>query len=197
MLVEGALMIALSTILSEITVFSLPHGGGITLVGMLPIILMSFRNGPKWGLFTAFVHSLIQFFLGMNNLAYCQTLTAQVGCVLFDYILAVTSLGLACTLTKGMKKGSTRIAVGTAAVCLLRFVCSFLSGYIVWRDYGYALEWLNNFSWLAWATEAFGETALCWFYSFAYNAFYMIPETILTTIVAVILYRAAPKLFGE
>ena len=197
MLVEGALMIALSTILSEITVFSLPHGGGITLVGMLPIILMSFRNGPKWGLFTAFVHSLIQLFQGLKNLAYCQTLTAQLGCVLFDYILAFTALGLASTLTSRMKKGSLRIAVGTASVCLLRFICSFLSGYIVWKDYDYAFEWLNNISWLAWATESMGENALCWFYSFAYNAFYMIPELILTTIVAVILYRAAPKLFNE
>ena len=195
MLVEGALMIALSTILSEIAIFSLPHGGDITLVSMLPIILMSFRNGPKWGLFTAFVHSLIQFFLGIKNLAYCQTLTAQLGCVLFDYILAFTALGLAYTLAKPFKNGTVKVAMGTISVCLLRFLCSFLSGYIVWKDYDYAFEWLNNFSWLAWATETMGENALCWFYSFMYNAFYMIPEMILTTIVAVILYKAAPKLF--
>lgn len=196
MLVEGALMIALSTILSEIAIFSLPHGGDITLVSMLPIVLMSFRNGPRWGLFTAFVHSIIQLFLGLKNLSYCQTITAQIGCVLFDYILAFTALGLASTLAKPFRSATGKIAMGTIGACLLRFLCSFLSGYIVWKDYDYAFEWMNHFSWLAWTTERLGENALCWLYSFAYNAFYMIPEIILTTLVAVLLYRAVPQLFN-
>ncbi len=196
MLVESALMIALSTILSEIVLFPLPHGGDITVVSMLPIILMSFRNGPRWGLFTAFVHSIIQLFLGLKNLGYCQTLTAQVGCVLFDYLLAFTVLGLASTLAKPFHSTTAKIAMGTIGACLLRFLCSFLSGYIVWKDYDYAFEWLNNISWLAWATESMGENALCWFYSFVYNASYMIPEIILTTVVAVLLSRAVPHLFN-
>ncbi len=195
MLVEGALMIALSTILSEIPFFSMPHGGDVTLVSMLPIVLMSFRNGPKWGLFTAFVHSLLQLMLGLKNLGYCQTLSAQIGCVLFDYVLAFTVLGLAVVLAKPFKNATAKIAMGTIGACVLRFLCSFLSGYIVWKDYEGAFAWLNNFSWLAWATETMGENALCWFYSFVYNAFYMIPEIILTTIAAVLLYKAVPQLF--
>ena len=67
-LVEGALMIALSTVLSYFPIYELPHGGSVTFVSMLPIILMSLRHGPKWGLFKAFVHSLIQLFLGLKNL---------------------------------------------------------------------------------------------------------------------------------
>ena len=77
-LVEGALLIALGTVLSYIPIFELPHGGSVTFVSTLPIILMSLRHGPKWGLFTAFVYSLIQLFLGLKNLTYCQTLGAQV-----------------------------------------------------------------------------------------------------------------------
>ena len=73
----------------------MPHGGSITLFSMVPILLMSYRNGVKWGLMTAFVNSLVQFVQGLNNLAYCQTLTAQIGCVLLDYLLAFTVLGLA------------------------------------------------------------------------------------------------------
>ena len=196
MLVEGALMIALSTVLSEIPFFKMPNGGDITLVSMLPIILMSFRNGPKWGLFTAFVHSLLQLMLGLNNVAYCKTLTAQIGCILLDYVLAFTVLGLASTLAKPFKNVYAKITMGTIGACVLRFLCSFLSGFLVWRDYKGAFEWLNSFSWLAWATETMGENALCWFYSFMYNAFYMIPETILTTIAIVLLYKAAPKLLN-
>ena len=33
------------------------------------------------------------------------------------------------------------------------------------------------------------------FYSFIYNATYMLPELVLTTIAAVLLYKAAPKFF--
>ena len=39
-LVECALMIALGTILGFIPVFELPHGGSITLVSTLPIVLV-------------------------------------------------------------------------------------------------------------------------------------------------------------
>ena len=92
-LVEGALMIALGTVLSYIPIFELPHGGSVTFVSTLPIILMSLRHGPKWGLFTAFVYSLIQLFLGLKNLTYCQTLGAQVGCALLDYVLVLHRIG--------------------------------------------------------------------------------------------------------
>ena len=97
-LVEGALMIALSTVLSLIQIPLMPHGGSITLLSMLPIILMSFRHGTRWGLLTAFANSIIQFVQGIGNLAYCQTLPAQIGCVLLDYLLAFTLLGLAAAL---------------------------------------------------------------------------------------------------
>ena len=59
-LVECALMIALATVLGFIPLYELPHGGSITLVSMLPVLLVSYRHGTRWGVFTAFVHSLIQ-----------------------------------------------------------------------------------------------------------------------------------------
>ena len=92
-LVEGALMIALSTVLSMIQIPLMPHGGSITLVSMLPIILVSFRRGPAWSLLTAFVFSLIQLLLGVSDLTYCQTLGAVVGSVLLDFLIAFTVLG--------------------------------------------------------------------------------------------------------
>ena len=61
-LVEGAVMIALATILSYIRIFKLPWGGSITLVSMLPIILYSIKYGIKHGLGTAFIFSLILLF---------------------------------------------------------------------------------------------------------------------------------------
>ena len=59
-LVECALMIALGTVLANIKIYSLPNGGSITLFSMLPFIMISFRHGVKWGLFTGFVNSLLR-----------------------------------------------------------------------------------------------------------------------------------------
>jgi thiamine transporter len=194
-LVEGALMIALATVLSFLQFAPLPHGGEITLLSMLPILLMSYRHGAKWGVFTAFVFSIIQLFLGLDNLAYCQTLGAQVGCVLLDYVLAYSILGIAAVLAKPFKNRCAGIGVSAFAVCAMRYLSSAFSGYIVWKDYDYAFEWLNNFAWGAWFTANLGENALCWFYTFVYNLSYMLPETILTVIGAIIIFKAAPKLF--
>lgn len=194
-LVEGALMVALATVLSIIPFIQMPHGGSVTLVSMLPLIVMSYRHGVKWGCFTAFIYSLIALIQGLKDLAYCATLRAQVGCVLLDFLLAFTVLGLASVLGKPFKNRFVSIGVGTVLACVLRFLCSFFSGYIVWYDYEYALEWMNNFSWGAALSAKLGEHALCWVYSFFYNASYMLPETVLTVVVALLLAKFVPAVF--
>ena len=193
-LVEGALMVAMGTVLSVIPFIELPHGGSITWVSSLPLIVMAFRWNLPRALGTAFVASLIQLFMGIKNLAYCQTLTAQAGCILLDYLLAFTALGLAGLLGRVWKNRYLAVGTGTVLVCLLRYLCSFLSGYLVWRDYDYAFEWMTNFGWGR-VIAGMGENALCWLYSAVYNATYMIPETLLTLAAGLLLMRAAPKLF--
>ena len=56
-LVEGAVMVALATVLSFIRVFKLPWGGSITLLSMLPIVLFSIRRGVSWGLIVPDYHA--------------------------------------------------------------------------------------------------------------------------------------------
>lgn len=192
-LVEGALMVALSAVLSKIEIPLMPHGGSITLFSMVPILLMSYRNGVKWGLMTAFVNSLVQFVQGLNNLAYCQTLTAQIGCVLLDYLLAFTVLGLAEGIRHRFSGYQMGVGVSAFVVCLLRYLCSFLSGYIVWKDYDYAFSWMSDINFPGIADMS--VNGLCWLYSAVYNATYMIPEAILTTVVVVLLAKTAPQLF--
>jgi thiamine transporter ThiT len=62
-LVECAMMIAMSTALSFVKLFDLPQGGSVTCASMAPLILVSYRHGIKWGLFTGFVHSLLQMLI--------------------------------------------------------------------------------------------------------------------------------------
>ena len=86
-LVECALMIALGTVLANIKIFEMPNGGSITLLSMLPFILVSYRHGTKWGLFTGFVNSLLQMLLGFYA-PPAPGLLPLVGMILLDYVLA-------------------------------------------------------------------------------------------------------------
>ena len=182
-LVEGALMVALSTVLSMIKIIQMPFGGGVTPLSMLPIILISFRHGTRWGLLTAFVYSVLQLVLGLNNLGYCATFLSQLGCVLLDYILAYTVLGLAFAISKPFKNRVAGICVGVAAACLLRLVCAWLSGMLIWGSYQSYYEWAAQMP--------------VWLYSLIYNGNYLGPETVLTVVGAVLLVRGMPKIFDR
>ena len=179
-LVECALMIALGTVLANIKIYELANGGSVTLFSMLPFILISFRHGVKWGLFTGFVNSLLQMLLGFYA-PPAPGLLPLVGMILLDYVLAFSFLGLACVFAKPFKNKLVGVAVGSAAVCVLRFLCSFLSGALLWGSYQESYEWARGMS--------------VWLYSFIYNGSYMLPELLITTVCAVILCKAAPKFF--
>ena len=179
-LVECALMIAVGTVLAQIKIFEMPFGGSVTLVSMLPFILVSFRHRVKWGLATGFVNSLLQMLLGFYA-PPAGTVAAFVGVVLLDYVLAFTLLGLAGVIAKPFKNHLLGVAAGTAAVCVIRFLCSFLSGALLWGSYQESYEWARGMS--------------VWLYSFIYNGSYMLPELLITTVCAVILCKAAPKFF--
>ena len=64
-LTETALLIALGTILSLIQ-FPGPwvNGGSITLCSMLPIIVIGYRYGSRWGLLSGLVYGILQMVLG-------------------------------------------------------------------------------------------------------------------------------------
>ena len=137
-------------------------------------MLASFRHGPKWGLFTGFVYSLIDLMRGFDNVMYCTTIGAMFLCILLDYLLAYSVMGLACVFGKGLKSRAACVAVGTTITGLLRYFCSFLSGMLIW--YGYA-----------------PDTMPVWFYSLTYNGSYMIPEIILTAIAAVLVMQVMDR----
>ncbi len=183
-LVEGAIMIALAAVLSFIRIYKMPWGGSVTLLSMLPIIVYSIRHGAVRGLGAAFVFSLIQFFQGMMDGIFGWGLTPVmlIACILLDYILPFTCLGTAGVFRK---KGIAGWISGTVIAMVLRFVCHFLSGVIIWKSFG-AL-------WGSFFTE---NTIL---YSFLYNGAYMLPEIILTTAAAIILFKAPQtrKLLGD
>ena len=173
-LAEGAMMIALATILSYIRVFKLPWGGSITLLSMLPICLFSIKRGVKAGLAVSFLFSLVQFGQGIMDGLFGWGLTPGmlIACILIDYMLAFSVLGLAGILRN---KKLTGWILGIAVAVGLRFVMHFISGCVIWKSFGEL--------WTGFSTE---NTYL---YSLLYNGAYMLPEMIFTIAGAVALLK--------
>ena len=157
-MVECALMIALGTILANIKIYELPNGGSITLFSMLPFIMISFRHGVKWGLFTGFVNGCLQMLLGFWA-PPTPTFLYFLGEVLLDYLVAFMALGTAEFFARPFKNRMVGVAVGTAVAGFLRFMCSFLSGVLVWGNLSDGLP--------------------AWTYSLTYNGSYMLVECII------------------
>ena len=173
-LVECALMIAIGTVLSSIKFFTMPNGGSITLFGMLPFVLVSFRHGTKWGLFTGFVNACLEMLLDFWA-PPTPGLIYLVGVILLDYVFACMSLGLADLFSRPFKNRMVGVAVGTFMAGFMHFVSNFLSGALIWPNLSEGLS--------------------SWGYSLVYNGSYMLPETLLTVAAAVLLYKVAPQLF--
>ncbi|MBR5180651.1 MAG: energy-coupled thiamine transporter ThiT [Clostridiales bacterium] len=164
MLTEAAIMLAFATTLSIVKILELPYGGSVTVACMLPIIIIAYRHGVKFGLITAFVFGVIQQIIGLKTLSYVTTWQSVVAVIALDYIIAFTVIGLGGVFRK-MSSQANGLMLGTLLVCALRFICHVISGATVWAG-------------LSIPTNA----ALI--YSIGYNATYMVPETIVTASAA-------------
>ncbi len=181
-MVECALLISVGIVLAQIKIFTMPYGGSVTLVSSLPFIMISYRHGLKWGLTAGIANGLLQIITGWYA-PPAGTIGAIVLCVLLDYILAFACLGTACIFAKPFKNQKVGVGAGVVTVIFMRFICSFLSGAMLWGSYQSYYEWAEGMS--------------VWTYSLLYNGSYMLPEAIITTVVAVILASSSPKLFEK
>ena len=169
-LVETALLIALATVLSMIKIFELPYGGSVTAFSMIPILVVSFRHGVKWGMLAGFVNSLLQLLLGMNTLSYATSATAAIAIILLDYVFAFSFFGLAGAFKNQIKNQAVSAAVGATVVCAIRYFFHVISGCTVWA--GISIP-----------------TGAALVYSLSYNATYMIPEAIINIAMAFWLFK--------
>jgi len=135
-LTTSALMVALSMILSNIKLFDMPQGGAVTLFSMLPIILLGWMLGTRWGVMGGLV-------LGLINLMF-DAYVIHPAQLILDYFLAFAVLGLS-GLVRNKKHG---LALGVIVGVLGRYICSFLSGWIFFGEY--APENFSAFTWSLW-----------------------------------------------
>ena len=164
-LTETAIMVAAAAVLSLIKIVDMPFGGSVTLFSMLPIAIISFRYGVPWGLLAGFTNAIIQMLFGMKNLTYGTSAAAVIAIIMLDYIVAFIVIGISGMFRDKIKDNGTALALGTLIACVLRYACHVISGCTVWA--GVSIP----------DTEGL-------LYSLAYNASYMIPETIVTVLGA-------------
>ncbi|MBP5662351.1 MAG: energy-coupled thiamine transporter ThiT [Clostridia bacterium] len=197
-LVESALLLAIATsleLISKALAFELPFGGTITLASMLPVILISYKYGLKWGFLSAFVYSLIQMALGARVISAMflpgedQMVLWQALCVcLLDYIVAYTILGIGGFMRKRTKSTVLALVLGVPVALTLRYLVHILSGFIfygAWAEWFFSQEGFYAIGQKI--LETFSGAGLSLIYSVFYNGLYMVPEIILTSIVAAVL----------
>jgi len=174
-LVEGAVMVALATILSYLRIVKFPWGGSITVLSMLPIVVFALCYGVKSGLAVSFVYSIIQLGQGIlfdGLFGWGLSVPMLIACIFLDYVGAFTVLGLAGSFGNKSWGG---IIGGTVMAMALRFLLHLLSGVVIFHSAGML--------WEGFATEN------TWLYSLVYNGAYMLPEIIFTTAGAVALFK--------
>lgn len=174
MLVEIAIFAAVGLVLDQVSFKVWAQGGSVSLV-MIPIILMAFRWGLLSGLTTGLLIGVMQTMFGAYIVHWLQGL--------LDYGVAFTVVGLAAIVREPVLKAATAlnkkkmalyIVIGTVLTGFLRYLAHTIAGAVFFAEY------------------AGDQNA--WIYSIIYNGTYMLPATILTAIVGVLLFTAAPQL---
>lgn len=149
----SAVLIAVSFVLSNIRLFSMPQGGTVTPFSMLPIALCAYLIGTRNGVMAGTA-------LGMVNLIVNPYVVHPIQLVL-DYPLAFAALGAGGFL-RNTKAGLPLVyLVGIAG----RFICSTLSGVVFFGSYA----------------EGTGLSPLL--YSVVYNGTYIGAEGLITLII--------------
>ena len=159
-LTEGAIMLALATVLSLVKLIDLPYGGSVTAASAVPLILLAYRHGVGFGLFAGLAYGLLQLTFS-SALSYVTGFWSVAAVVLLDYVVAFAAVGFAGAFRR-MKTQSAALLWGSVLYGVLRYLLHVLSGATVWA--GISIP-----------------TAAALVYSLGYNATYMIPETVICT----------------
>lgn len=200
-LITSAMLIAVAAVIAYICgllPLRLPFGGSFTIASMLPLVIIAYMYGTLWGVLSAFVYSVVQILISYNTVSAFfipdsdsyTVLWKALLIIALDYIAAYTVVGLA-GLCRGMKSKTAALSVGSLVGVSLRYLVHIISG---WIFYG---EWAEWFFSKEGVYEAFGKSFLSVFsgqglalmYSVVYNGLYMIPEIVITALVAVLVSR--------
>lgn len=199
---ESAMLLAIAIVLELVAKMFIPEqtfGGQITIVSMLPVVLISYRHGVKWGVVASFTYALLEMAIGMKNVSAAflpgyfgdgaMILNAVVMCLL-DYVIAYTMMCLGGVFRNKIQKPGISLMCGSLVALGARYLTHVASGYILfssWAEWYFTQEGFP--AWGARLVEALSPEMLSLTYSAVYNGMYMVPEMVFTAIAAVIIAR--------
>ena len=202
-LTESAMLLSLALVLEVVSKMFIPpmaFGGQLTLVSMLPVVLISYRHGVRWGLVCGFGFALMEMALGGGTLSAAfqpgyfgdgAMLGRAFLMILLDYVLAFTLLGIGGCYRHVIRRPGPALMLGSVAALTARYAAHTLSGFILFGGWA---EWFftqDGFpAWGAALVEYLSPNALALVYSLVYNGMYMIPEMILTALVSLLIARS-------
>ena len=201
---ESAMLLAVAIVLelvSKMVIPEMPFGGQITLVSMLPIVLISYRHGVKWGLVAGVAYAMLEMAIGAKTVAAAfqpgyfgdgvMLLNAFIMCVL-DYLVAFTCLGLGGIFRNKIENRGVALMCGSLVALGARYLAHIASGYILFS--GWAEWFFTQDGFPAWGMNlvaSLSPQALGLLYSVVYNGMYMVPEILITAAVSLLLARIA------
>ena len=116
-MIEGALCIALSIVLSKFNLFTMPQGGSVDF-SLMPLIVFTYRRGLKWGVQAGILSGLIRIVLG--SYVYNPIQAA------LDYPLSYAFIGLTASHPR---------IVGLILAAIGKIACHVVSGAIFFAQY--------------------------------------------------------------
>lgn len=201
-LTESAMLMALGVVLELVgrtVIPPMPFGGQLTLVSMLPIVLISYRHGIRWGLTAGFAYALVQMVLGADTVTAAFQPgyfgdgaligKAAVMCLL-DYLLAYTLLGLGGLFRERIKNPGLSLMCGSLVALTGRYLAHILSGYLLFS--GWAAWFFTQDGFPAWGASlvsSLSPNVLGLVYSIVYNGLFMVPEIFLTAVASLLVAR--------
>ncbi len=207
-LVITAMLLAIATVLSVIKLFELPFGGTVTPASMMPIVLIAYFYGTRWGIFSAFVYSIMQIVTGIGTVSAFfmpgdsqMALGAAVMVCVIDYFVAFTLLGFGGVFKGKIKSDVMAVALGSVLACFLRALAHIVSGAVffgTWAEWFFSdttgLSQISVFEgFCKWVMTTFSGNGLAVFYSVVYNMAYMLPEMLITALAAPAVYKILSK----
>lgn len=175
-LVVSAMFIAVSIALNELLKFDLTfiQGGSVTAFSMVPLALIGWVWGVKWGFACGAIMGVLDMLIGgLANFSWVSGIVAYITLILFDYLVAYGCGGLSGIFKGKIKNDAVAFALGAALACILRFICHFVTGITIWADYSENI----------WAVVMGSVT---------YNGAYMLPELIITVIGCITVISIKP-----
>jgi thiamine transporter len=173
-LAESAILVALAIVLDitskMIPVLQMPQGGSISLA-LLPLVILSLRNGYKYGFLGGMTFGIVNFL--MDGYAF------HWGSFIFDYGLAFILVGTSAIFSKKTLKGNVVAYISAFVLAVfLKYLMSSFSGVLFFAEFSGDMN--------------------PWFYSFVfYNLPYNAASLGAILIVALLIYRRLLAFFNQ